>query len=442
MAESIVMPQLGESVVEGTIAEWFVKPGDTVEVGQALVEVETDKANTEVPATKPGVVVSLLVAEGDTVEVGTPILEMGEPGEKSAPAAAPADAPAPSKGASPPAGEPAPGKPNKTAPAKTASAKADTEQRTEGNGETPWNSGGGVATPTSGRMVGGLAIGGAGRGKSKGTSSDPGSAAAKTSKTSAANVGTGAFGAPAGGQYFRPPVVKANAEDTVVKFTKRRGIIAEHMVYSKHVSPHVPCFAEVDMTKVVDLRRANKARFREQGVSLTVLSFLLKATTDALREFPNVNAVVGAGEVIQRGRINLGIAVETDGGLLVPVIRDADRLSVGGLARSVGDLATKARDKKITIDDLTGGTFTVSNPGRKGNLFGAAIINQPQAGILRMGEIVRRPVVRAIDGEEVITIRSMMFLSLSYDHRIIDGVNGNGFLYRVRELLEEGNFSL
>jgi len=148
------------------------------------------------------------------------------------------------------------------------------------------------------------------------------------------------------------------------------------------------------------------------------------------------------GEVIQRGDIHLGVAVETDGGLVVPVIRNADQLSTGGLAKAVVDVADKARDKKITLDDLSGGTFTVSNPGRRGNLFGAAIINQPQVGILRMGEIVRRPVVRTIAGEEVICIRSMMYLSLSYDHRIIDGVQGNGFLFRIRELLEAGQFDI
>lgn len=214
------------------------------------------------------------------------------------------------------------------------------------------------------------------------------------------------------------------------------------MVYSKQVSPHVPCVAEVDMTAVMDSRRKNKDALAEQGVNLTVFAYLLAATAQALREFPNVNAVVGADEVIQRGRVHLGIAVETDGGLLVPVIRDADSLSVGGIARAVAELADKARNKRITVDDLSGGTFTISNPGRRGNLFGAAVINQPQVGILRMGEIVRRPVVRSFDKEEAIVIRSMMYLSLSYDHRIIDGVEGNGFLYRVREILEDANFNI
>lgn len=261
-------------------------------------------------------------------------------------------------------------------------------------------------------------------------------------QTTGASVDGAPVGTPAGMKNFKVPRVEAGPNDTVIKFSKRRSIIAEHMVYSKHVSPHVPCFAEVDMNVVSDLRRKHKNRLAQEGISLTILAFVLKATTQALAEFPNVNAVVGEQEVIQRGDINLGVAVETDGGLVVPVIKNADQLSVGGLAKAVVDIAEKARDKKITMDDLTGGTFTVSNPGRRGNLFGAAIINQPQVGILRMGEIVRRPVVRTIEGEEVICIRSMMYLSLSYDHRIIDGVAGNGFLYRIRELLEAGDFDI
>ena len=319
--------------------------------------------------------------------------------------------------------------------------RAPAEQR-------PWNAGGGVAAPTASapaplalasngpRAAGQSAVGVALAAQAAAAASPPPRAPAPPAPAA------GIYGAPPAGKYFKPPVVKAQEGDKVIPFSKRRGIIAEHMVYSKHVSPHVPCFAEVDVTDVMTLRKKNKARLAEQGVRLSFLAFLLKATCQALREFPGVNAVVGAGEIIERARVNLGVAVETDGGLLVPVIKDADTLSVPGIARAVDDLAGRARSKKITPADLSGGTFTVSNPGRRGNLFGAAVINQPQAGILRMGEIVRRPVVRNIDGEEVICIRSMMFLSLSYDHRIIDGVKGNGFLYRVRELLEAANFEL
>lgn len=458
MAETIVMPQLGESVVEGTIAQWLVQVGDKVDSGQPLVEVETDKANTEVPASASGYVAEILVAEGDTVEVGTEIIRLSEkPVDGAGSSAASSSSETKSEEKAQPvaakqAQKPAASKQDEGADTAKRGAARNKPRRAVGGPEAaqvdnenlPWNRGGGVARPTESASVSGVAMaqppsdGGAPAKEAR--KSAP--AARRASQNKDDQPAGGAFGAPAGARYFKPPVVRAAPEDTVVRFSKRRGIIAEHMVYSKHVSPHVPCTAEVDMTAVMDLRRKNKKRMAEQGIPLTVFAFLLAATAQALREFPNVNAVVGSDEIIQRGRIHLGIAVETDGGLLVPVIRDADSLSVSGIASAVDELATKAREKRITVDDLSGGTFTVSNPGRRGNLFGAAVINQPQVGILRMGEIVRRPVVRSFDGEEAICIRSMMYLSLSYDHRIIDGVEGNGFLYRVRELLEQASFKL
>lgn len=446
MAQQIVMPQLGEAVVEGEIVEWYVKEGDRVEDGTPLLEIETDKANTEVPSTAAGFVSRILVAAGETVDVGTPLIELVDSADQVAGAAAAPAAPSPA----PAAPAAAPGPPQAPAPAPAAApapapAPAPTPSAAPapngGAAQRPWNAGGGVAAPTAGAAAslplaanGPLASGQSAAGVALAQQA----AAASRPKPAPSGV----FGAPVGAKYFKPPVVKPNEGDKVIPFSKRRGIIAEHMVYSKHVSPHVPCFAEVDVTDVMNLRKKHKNRLAEQGVRLSFLAFLLKATCQALREFPGVNAVVGAGEIIERARVNLGVAVETDGGLLVPVIKDADTLSVPGIARAVDDLAGRARSKKITPADLSGGTFTVSNPGRRGNLFGAAVINQPQAGILRMGEIVRRPVVRNIEGEEVICIRSMMFLSLSYDHRIIDGVKGNGFLYRVRELLEQANFEL
>ena len=423
MASKIVMPQLGESVVEGTIVTWLVKVGDLVENGTLLVEVETDKANAEVPSTERGYVKALLAANGDIVAVGQPIIELVANASElgGAPAAAPAPAPSPAPAAAP---APAPAPAAAPAPALVTSIPATSNHA--------WNRDGVVAAPGTGSLPLPLA--------SAGSPPLPAELARLVSDTTAAVEGP--FGTPAGMKNYKVPPVQAGPNDTVIKFSKRRSIISEHMVYSKHVSPHVPCFAEVDMSAVSELRRVHKGRLEKEGISLTILAFVLKATTMALREFPGVNAVVGNGEVIQRGDIHLGVAVETDGGLVVPVIRHADQLSTGGLAKAVVDVADKARDKKITLDDLSGGTFTVSNPGRRGNLFGAAIINQPQVGILRMGEIVRRPVVRTIAGEEVICIRSMMYLSLSYDHRIIDGVQGNGFLFRIRELLEAGQFDI
>ena len=225
-------------------------------------------------------------------------------------------------------------------------------------------------------------------------------------------------------------------------FDQRRRLIAEHMVYSKVTSPHVPCTAEVDMTPLARLRGEWKKAKETQGKAPSFLVAVCRATIQALSEFPRMNAVVQDESLILRRDINLGVAVETDKGLLVPVIRKASEKSVLGLARALDDLAARARTMKVTADELSGGSFTVSNPGLKGNLFGAAIINQPQVGILRMGEIVKRPVVREIDGEDHIIVRQMMYLTLSYDHRVIDGVTGNTFLHRVRELIEAAQFPL
>lgn len=435
----IAMPQLGESVSEGTIAQWFVKAGDRVEPGTALLEVETDKANADVPSTDAGYVVRLLEPAGAVVAVGQDLIELSDvaPGTGEAPAApAPAAAsPTPAAAAPTPPAPPTP-VPRVATPSSPAASTAAPPPPPIPAGARAWGNADGIARPTPGAHIAlPLAAPPAAPRTAAATAATPSAAAASTD--AGAPLGT-----PLGMRTYKVPKVVAGPNDTVNPFNKRRAIISEHMVYSKHVSPHVPCFAEVDMTLVGDLRKKHKKRMDEQGIPLTILAFLMSATAQALRETPAVNAVVGNQEVIQRADVNLGCAVETEAGLVVPVIRNADRLTVGDMGAAIRDMANKARDKKITADDLAGGTFTVSNPGRKGNLFGAAIINQPQVGILRMGEIVRRPVVREIDGEEVICIRSMMFLSLSYDHRVIDGVVGNGFLFRVRELLEAGAFEI
>jgi 2-oxoglutarate dehydrogenase E2 component (dihydrolipoamide succinyltransferase) len=225
--------------------------------------------------------------------------------------------------------------------------------------------------------------------------------------------------------------------------TRLRKLVADHMVYSKRTSPHVGAVAEIDMSAVSDLRKANKADFEKtQGIGLTFLPFIVHAVVRALRENPALNASVIEDSIVERRAVNIGIAVETEKGLMVPVIRNADRLSLAGVAAAIEDLSTRARTKKLSADDLRGGTFTISNPGRKGNLYGFAIINQPQVGILRMGEMVKRPVVRTVNGEDAIVIRAMMHLALSYDHRAVDGSPANAFLFRVRELLESADFDL
>jgi 2-oxoglutarate dehydrogenase E2 component (dihydrolipoamide succinyltransferase) len=225
--------------------------------------------------------------------------------------------------------------------------------------------------------------------------------------------------------------------------TPLRRLVAEHMVVSKRVSPHVGTVAEVDFAGVARVRDAHKQAFQAtHGFALSFLPFVVHACVRALREYPGLNASVLEDAIVEKHEIHVGIAVETEKGLVVPVVRHADRLSLAGLAEAVEDLARRARSKRLSPDELKGGTFTVSNPGRDGNLLGFAIINQPQVGILRMGELVKRPVVRSIGGEDAIAIRPIMYLALSYDHRAVDGAPANAFLHRIRELLEEAEFDL
>jgi 2-oxoglutarate dehydrogenase E2 component (dihydrolipoamide succinyltransferase) len=242
---------------------------------------------------------------------------------------------------------------------------------------------------------------------------------------------------------FKVPAYRPSDGDQVIPFTRRRRITADHMTYSKVVSPHVVTVAEVDLHRTSKLRDAHKDRYKKEGYPLTMLAFVVAATARALRENPQLNARVLDDAFVLLKDIHLGVAVDSPDGLVVPVIRRADELGVRGIVRGVDDLAKRARTGKITIDDLTGASFSVTNPGIKGNLFGGAIINQPNAGILRMGEIQKRVVVvEGPDGEDLIAIHPVMYLALSYDHRIVDGVAANAFLWRVTEILEKGDFDV
>jgi 2-oxoglutarate dehydrogenase E2 component (dihydrolipoamide succinyltransferase) len=243
------------------------------------------------------------------------------------------------------------------------------------------------------------------------------------------------------GAYKVPPYA-ARPGDEVVPFNRRRRITADHMVYSKVTSPHVVTVAEVDLAATSKLRDEHKDRFKKGGVPLTFLAFICSATVRALREHPEVNARVLDNAYVVLRDVNLGVAVDTPGGLIVPSIKHADQLSLRGIAANIDEVATRARSGKITADDLANTTFTVSNPGLKGNLFGAAIISQPNVGILRMGEIKKRPVVVTRDGEDVIAIHPVMYMALSYDHRVIDGVLANSFLWRVADILTRADFEV
>ena len=417
MATDVELPSLGESVVEATIGVWLVKEGDRVEVDQPLVEVTTDKADAELPSPVAGVVEKILAAEGATVTVGAVVARIAE--------GASAGASTPTAAAAKPEAEPA-------KPASNAAADAPR------------------ATPVARKMAEEQGVdlasvqgsGDAGR-VTKQDVARHGAAPQPPAAAPAPRAPRPAATRPAGGAL--PPYMTYALQegDKVVPMSPLRRIVAEHMVLSKRTSPHVGTVAEIDMGAVASLRDAHKGGFKKQnGYSLTFLPFIVAATVKALREFPALNASVVEDSIIEKRDVNVGVAVETEKGLVVPVVRNADRFSLTGLAAAIEDLSSRARNRKILPDELRGGSFTISNPGRQGNLYGFAIINQPQVGILRMGEIVKRPVVRDLDGAEAIVVRPMMHMALSYDHRAVDGSPANGFLFRVRELLEEADFDL
>jgi 2-oxoglutarate dehydrogenase E2 component (dihydrolipoamide succinyltransferase) len=436
---TVVMPQMGESVVEGTIERWLVAEGDSVEKDQTLVEISTDKVDAEIPAPEAGVVKKILAAVGQTVEVGAELALLepvgaraGAPAAKAKPArAAKAGTAVPAAGAAPSA----PGAAEPPAAQAAEPARARTSPLARRVAEEHGVDLGAVPPDDAGRVRREQVEAVVARGREP-AAAPRGAAAA-------------APGAAAPGSLLeflgrmRVPQIQPREGDKVIPFSAVRRRIAEHMVVSKIVSPHVGTVAEVDMHRVVALRAKARAEFeRKHAVPLSYLPFVVAATVRALGDYPRMNATVVGDNVVERRGIHLGVAVETERGLLVPVVRDADRLSLGGLAKALQELAERARTRAITADELSGGTFTVTNPGREGNLYGFAVINQPQVGILRMGELKKRPVVIERDGEESIAVRPMMYLALSYDHRVIDGVTGNGFLYRVARYLEAGEFEV
>ncbi len=422
MSVPVKLPALGESVVDGTVSRWLVAAGDRVEVDQPICEVTTDKVDAEIPSPVAGVVETLLVAEDTLVEVGTELAMIRpetHPGAVDASDEAMARSVAADTAASRPLA--APGELRATPVARRVAEQADVAlgsvQGTGGGGRITKSD---VLSHVDPRQPEAVAAGDA-------------------VPTSQAKSRVVAGPTPA------LPQLQITLEDgdRVVRMSPQRRATAAHMVYSKHTSPHVGTVAEVDLGDVMALRKHHAADFQDRhGVSLTILPFIAASVAWALREFAALNVSVAEDAIIERRGIHLGIAVETEKGLLVPVVRDADRLSLAGLAVAIGELSERARARRLSPDDLRGGTFTISNPGRTGNLYGFAIINQPQVGILRMGELVKRPVVRTLDGQDVIVVRPTMHLALSYDHRAVDGAGANGFLFRIRELLEAASFDL
>jgi 2-oxoglutarate dehydrogenase E2 component (dihydrolipoamide succinyltransferase) len=416
MAITVTMPQMGESVVEGTLEHWLVQKGDWVERDQNLCEITTDKVDAELPSPAAGRVTELLVPQGQVVAVGAPLIVIDETAERGAAPASP-----------PPAVASAAPEPAASKPRTTPLAARVAEERGIDPGSV---AGSGV----SGRV----------------TRADVEAASAEKSPLAppVAPPAASSGGPPPGSLAellwnLRVPTYQIKPGDQVTPFSPVRRRIAEHMTVSKIVSPHVGAVAEVDLARVEQLRARAKESFKQDhGFALTYLPFAVQSAVRGLREFPRMNATVVGQQIVEHREVHVGVAVETERGLLVPVIRNADRLSLVGLALAIDELARRAREREIGADDLAGGTFTLSNPGRQGNLYGFAVINQPQVGILRLGEVRKRPVVVERDGEDVIAIHPVMYLALSYDHRIIDGVTGNGFLNAVAQHLQAGDFEV
>ncbi len=423
MLVDVVMPQLGESVVEGVVVKWLVAEGDLVAKDQPIVEISTDKVDAEIPSPVEGRVVRILAKAGETVPILTVVAKIDT--DKGAGVSAPEEAPKwdeetegvpghMARKTEPPL--PAPPRIEPSAPPPLPPLPANGRMR---------------ITPVVARMA---AEHGLDLSRIPGTGID-GRVTRKDVESYVAGGGAAApKGAPPRPEKMSPA---APAEgDQAIPWTPIRKRIAEHMVASKHTSPHVHIFAEADMHRAV----AHRTKMKSRGTTLTYLPYVIYAAAKALREFPGINAVVSGESTILKKDIHISVAVDTEKGLLVPVLRHADRKSLQELSAEVEKFGALAKSGKISPDDLAGGTFSVTNPGAKGNLFGTPIINQPQVGVLRMGQIVKRPVVAEVDGEDSIVIRPMMFLCMAYDHRVIDGVAGNGFLFRVREILEAGDF--
>jgi 2-oxoisovalerate dehydrogenase E2 component (dihydrolipoyl transacylase) len=409
MPTPIKMPQLGETVVEGTVSRWLKQPGDRVERQEIVLEISTDKIDTEIPAPAAGTLLEVLAKEGQTVRVGTIIGYIGAPGEAVISEQLPVTS-APSSRPSPQPPVPTPQSPT----AKPTGREFISPVVARMAAEHSLNLDRITGTGLHGRV---------------------------TKKDVEKFLGTGDRGVEIG-KAASPLPSPQSPIPNLQSLTPMRRAIAEHMERSVRTSPHVMALWEADMTAVVRHREAHKAEYAAKGIDLTFTPYFVAAVAEALRANPQVNSSFTADRLLFHPRIHIGVAVAVSGGLLVPVIRDADELNLAGLSRAVNDLAERARVNKLTPDELQGGTFTVTNHGVSGSLLGTPIINQPQAGILGIGKIEKRPVVRSgghpllPSADDAIVIRPMCYLSFSFDHRILDGAEADGFVGRVVEVLE------
>ncbi len=451
--EEVTLPALGESVTEGTVTRWLKAVGDSVEVDEPLLEISTDKVDTEIPSPVAGTVQQILVQEDETVEVGAVLAIVGSGAAPAAAPSAPAQeapaqeqAPAQEAPAPQPAPEPAPAQESATpapvpaapaAAAPAAAAPAAAAPSVSGSYLTPLvrklaaDKGVDVATLT------GTGVGGRIR------KEDVLEAAAKAEEAKKAAAAPAAASAPAAPAAKAPSVPSVSPlRGTTEKASRLRQIIAERMVEALHTQAQLTTVVEVDVTKVARLRTRAKDDFKaREGVNLTFLPFFVQAAVESLKAFPKINGVLEGNQITYHGQENVAIAVDTERGLLTPVIRDAGDLNLAGIARKIADLASRTRANKVTPDELSGATFTVTNTGSGGALIDTPIVPTGTSAILGTGAIVKRPVVvKGEDGEEVIAIRSMCYLCLSYDHRLVDGADASRYLSAVKARIEEGAF--
>ncbi|MEV3980235.1 2-oxoglutarate dehydrogenase, E2 component, dihydrolipoamide succinyltransferase [Nonomuraea sp. NPDC049758] len=478
MPVSVQMPQLGESVTEGTVTRWLKKEGERVEADEPLLEVSTDKVDTEIPSPSAGVLTKIVVAEDETVEVGAELAIIDENAQPGAAAPAPQaePEPEPEPAPAPPASsipQPAPAQPApqqaapapapqapapQAAPAPAPAPQAPAPQQPAEPTPLPSSGDSPYVTPLVRKLanehgvdldsISGTGVGG--RIRKQDVLEAAKSQRAQAAAPAAAPAAQPAAAAPAPAAAQAPvaaapePVeVDTTLRGRTEKMTRLRQTIAKRMVESLQTAAQLTSVVEVDVTKIAQLRaRAKDDFFRREGVKLTFTPFFAMATVEALKQHPKLNATINneTNEVTYFDVENLGVAVDTERGLLAAVVKNAGDLNLAGLARKVTDLAERTRNNQVTPDEVTGGTFTLTNTGSRGALFDTPILNQPQVGMLGTGAVVKRPVVLDTPEGEVIAVRSMVYLALTYDHRLVDGADAARFLTTIKRRLEEGRF--
>jgi 2-oxoglutarate dehydrogenase E2 component (dihydrolipoamide succinyltransferase) len=440
------MPQLGESVVEGTVGKWYKQVGDKIEQYEPVMEVITDKVTTEIPSPAAGTLLQILVPEGTTVKAGTVLAVIGAPGEPIAAPAPTAPVAVPAQPTMQRTNEPTSQRINEPT---SQRINEPTSQRT--NESTNQRTTNLRLTPVVARMIAENQITDAelatirGTGEGGRISKKDIESFLKTRDAKPAELapweppGTGELSRPTEevlGKPAAPPSptpAKTEEREEIIPLSPMRKAIAEHMVRSKHIAPHVTTVHEADLSRIIEYQKAHADEFARQGVKLTFTAFFVQAAVAALKAYPIVNASFTEQGIVMKRDINIGVAVALDDGLIVPVIKQADEKSLLGIARAVNDLATRAREKRLQPDEVQGGTFTITNYGVFGSLFGTPVINQPQSAILGVGAIQKRPVVI----NDAIAIRPMIYLALTFDHRLLDGAIGDQFMQKIKRFLEE-----